>query len=74
MARRLLKDSLIIIGGTLFLLLLCATVGITNSTPPSTSTANAAQDGEGATEDEEWSSDRVPQSREENAAHHFLEP
>ena len=34
MARRLLKESLIVFCGTLFFLGLCASVGISSSTPP----------------------------------------
>jgi len=42
MLRRLLKESLIFIGATLFFLALCATVGISTSTPPTRPTAEAA--------------------------------
>ena len=41
MVRQLLKESLIVFGGTLFFLLLCATVGISMSTPPTSPTAEA---------------------------------
>jgi hypothetical protein len=57
MARRLLKDTLIITAGTLLLLLLCATVGISHSTPPSAPVAKAAQDGDVVVEDGGWVSD-----------------
>ena len=39
---RLLKESLIFIGATLFFLGLCATVGISTSTPPTSPPAKAA--------------------------------
>jgi hypothetical protein len=74
LARRLLKDLLIVTGGTLFLLFLCATLGITNSTPPSTSAADAAEYRQMPDEDQEWFSDGVPQSNEEKAAQHSLDP
>ena len=74
MTRRLLKDFLIVIGGTLVLLFLCATVGITNTTPPSTSTAKAAEYSQEPTEDQEWFSQGVLQSNEEKSTHHSLEP
>ena len=51
MLRRLLKESLIVFGGTLFFLLLCATVGISTSTPPTSPTAKAAYEQEHTTED-----------------------
>jgi hypothetical protein len=73
-ARRLLKDFLIVTGGTLFLLFLCATVGITNSTPPSMPTAKAAEYDQEPTEDQEWFSQGVLQSNEEKSTHHSLEP
>ena len=38
----LLKEILIIAGGTLFFVLLCATVGISTSTPPSRPNAETA--------------------------------
>jgi len=53
MARRLLKESLIVIGGTLFFLALCATVGISTSTPPTSPAAEAAQTEEFAIEDQD---------------------
>ena len=53
MARRLLKESLIILGGTLFFLGLCATVGISTSTPPTSPAAEAARAEEHSTEDQE---------------------
>jgi len=43
MPGRLLKESLIVLGGTLFFLGLCATVGISTSTPPTSPTTEAAQ-------------------------------
>ena len=51
MARRLVKDSLIVLGGTLFFLGLCATVGISTSTPPTSPTAEAAYEREHESED-----------------------
>ena len=63
MAQRIVKEALIIGGCTLFLLLLCATVGITSSTPPSIPTAKAAEYGQEPTEDQEWFSDGILQSR-----------
>ena len=51
MLRRLLKESLIVIGGTLFFLVLCATVGISTSTPPASPTAEAAYETEQESED-----------------------
>ncbi len=42
MLRQFLKELLIIGGGTLFFLLLCATVGISTSTPPASPNAEAA--------------------------------
>ena len=52
-ARALLKESLIVLGGTLFFLGLCATVGISTSTPPTSPAAEAARAEEHATEDQE---------------------
>jgi hypothetical protein len=43
-AKKLLKESLIVSGITLIFLFLCATVGISTSTPPATPTAEAAHD------------------------------
>jgi len=63
--RRILKESLIVIGGTLLLLLLCATVGISTSTPPTSPTAEAAQANDGVTEDPDL--DRYPSRRIEDA-------
>ena len=74
MAGRLLKDILIVIGCTLLLLLLCATVGITNSTPPSTATAKAAQHEDTVIEGQEWFGDRVSGPEEERGVQHLLEP
>jgi hypothetical protein len=74
MPRRLLKDTLIVAGGTLLLLLLCATVGITNSTSPSTPTVNAAQEGDAAMADQGWVRDRVSGPEEEKGVQHLLEP
>ena len=44
MLKRLLIESLVVFGGTLFFLLLCATVGISMSTPPTSPTAEAAHE------------------------------
>jgi hypothetical protein len=51
MLRRLLKESLVITGGTLFFLALCATVGISTSTPPSTAGSFSVDELEDPTED-----------------------
>ena len=51
MLRRILKESLIICGGTLFFLVLCATVGISTSTPPTPPTAEASYRTEHESED-----------------------
>jgi hypothetical protein len=64
MARRLLKESLIICGGTLFFLVLCATVGISTSTPPTTPTAEAAYAHEYAPEDRRF--ERYPAGKLED--------
>ena len=64
MARRLVKDSLIVLGGTLFFLGLCATVGISTSTPPTSPAAEAAQAEEHATEDQEPDRYSVPEIEE----------
>ena len=61
MLRRLLKESLIVIGGTLFFLVLCATVGISTSTPPASPTAEAAYERENDSEDLDF--DRYPTRR-----------
>jgi hypothetical protein len=58
MAKRFIKDSLIVIGATLFFLALCATVGISTSTPPTSPTAEAAYEREHDSEDEHF--DRFP--------------
>jgi hypothetical protein len=50
MLRRILKEVLIVSGLTLFFMLLCATVGISTSTPPSSPTVKAADVGEHDTE------------------------
>jgi hypothetical protein len=42
MAKRLLMESLIVFGITLFFLLISATVGISMNTPPASPTAEAA--------------------------------
>jgi len=42
--RKLLKEALIVLGGTLFFLLLCASIGISMSTRDSTPTVAADQD------------------------------
>ena len=65
MARRLLKESLIVLGGTLFFLGLCATVGISTSTPPTSPAAEAAQANDGVAEDPDL--DRFPSRRIEDA-------
>jgi hypothetical protein len=49
--RNLVKESLIISGITLIFLLICATVGISTSTPPTTPAAEAAYETEGESED-----------------------
>jgi hypothetical protein len=45
--QRLLKEFLIVLGGTLFFLGLCATVGISTSTPPTSPAAEAALGSDG---------------------------
>lgn len=44
--RRVLKEALIIIGGTLFFFMLCATAGISLSAPPAPPAAEAAYETE----------------------------
>ena len=51
MVSRFFKEALIVLGATLFFLVLCATVGISMSTPPASPTAEAAQAEEHASED-----------------------
>ena len=51
MLRRLLKESLIFIGATLFFLALCATVGVSTSKPPTSPPAEAARSEECITEE-----------------------
>ena len=74
MMERWRKDILIFMGCTLFLLLLCATVGITDSTPPPTATAKAAQDQDAGLECQERLSDRVSGPEAEKGVQHLLEP
>lgn len=50
MAGRFVKESLIIFGGTIFFLALCATVGISTSSPPSSPPAEAAIEPEDSSE------------------------
>jgi hypothetical protein len=65
MPGRLLKESLIVLGGTLFFLGLCATVGISTSTPPTSPSAEAAYEVEHISEDLDI--DRYPTRRLEDA-------
>ena len=51
MLRRLLKESLIVVGGTLFFLTLAATIGIPGDQEDSAPTAEAAYEGEHVSED-----------------------
>jgi hypothetical protein len=51
MVRQFLEESLIFFAGTVFFLVLCATVGISTSTPPTSPTAEAAPDPECVAED-----------------------
>ena len=74
MVRRLLKDALIVIGGTLILLFLCATVGITNSTPPNPPTAKAAQDAETVVKDRDCDGGPVSGPDEDKATQYLLDP
>ncbi len=52
---RIIRELVIILGATVFFLMLCATVGISTSTPPTSPTAEAAYEREPA--DEELSRD-----------------
>ena len=74
MAKKVLKEGLIVVGGTLFLLVLCATAGITINTSPSTSSARADWDEEKLIEAREWSNNSVSATDAESPAHHFVEP
>ena len=60
MFRRLLKETVIVLGGTLFFLAMCATVGISTSRPR-ISTAEAAREPNYVTD--EMSFDRYPIGR-----------
>jgi hypothetical protein len=74
MVRRLVKDAFIVIGGTLTLLLLCATVGINNSTPPNPPIANAAQDTETLVKDRDCGGAPFSGPGKEQTSQHLLDP
>jgi hypothetical protein len=52
--KRILRESLIVSGITLVFLVICATVGISTSTPPTSPTAEAAYEREHDFEDEHF--------------------